>query len=114
MGAAMLGFLQRKFEVVGRVEKGSDALRLTPELHPDVLVLDVLLPDMDGREVTRELRNQGAKTRIVCVSVPTNPDQISSCLESGADAYVFKARIASDLVPAIQRVLTGASFVSGL
>ena len=84
------------------------------ELKPDVLVLDISMPVMNGIETARSLKELGAKTRIVFLTVHDDPDYAREALEAGALGYVIKLRIASDLVAAINEVHAGRSFVSPL
>ena len=83
-------------------------------LKPDVLVLDISMLVMNGIETADRLRQAGAKTRIVFLTVHDDPDYAREALEAGALGYVIKQRIASDLVAAINEVHAGRSFVSPL
>ncbi len=115
---AMLGrvakLLKGDCDVVGAVIDGRQALEAAMELKPDVLVLDISMPVMNGFETARSLQELGVKTRIVFLTVHDDPDYVREALETGALGYVIKSRIASDLVAAINEVHAGRSFVSPL
>ena len=104
--------LEADCEVVGAVSDGRQALEAASELKPDVLVLDIWMPVMNGIETAYRLRQDGAKTRIIFLTVHDDPDYVREALETGALGYVIKPRIASDLVAAIQEVYVGRPFIS--
>ncbi len=99
-------------DVVGTATDGRQALDGAQNLKPDVLVLDLSMPVMNGIETARCLKELGVKTRIVFLTVHDDPDYAREALETGALGYVIKSRIASDLVAAINEVHAGRSFVS--
>jgi DNA-binding NarL/FixJ family response regulator len=101
-------------DVIGTAIDGRQALEAAMELKPDVLVLDISMPVMNGIETADRLRQAGAKTRIVFLTVHDDPDYAREALKAGALGYVIKPRIASDLVAAINEVHAGRSFVSPL
>ncbi len=82
------------------------------ELKPDVLVLDISMPVMNGIETAYRLRQAGAKTRIIFLTVHDDPDFARQALEAAALGYVIKPRIVSDLLVAIKEAHAGRSFVS--
>jgi DNA-binding NarL/FixJ family response regulator len=100
------------FEVVGSVGNGLDLLQAAARLKPDVVVLDITMPDMDGIEVARQLRKAGCRAKLVFLTVHNDPDYVQAALQAGGIAYVVKSRLASDLVKAIHEALAGRSFVS--
>ena len=106
--------LADEFDVIGTAIDGRQALKAARELKPDVLVLDISMPVMNGIETAYRLRQAGAKTRIIFLTVHDDPDYVREALEAGALGYVIKPRIASDLVAAINVVHAGRSFVSPL
>ncbi len=101
-------------DVVGAVSDGRQALEAARELKPDVLVLDISMPVMNGIETAHRLRQAGAKTRIVFLTVHDDSDYAREALATGALGYVIKSRFASDLIAAINEVHAGRSFVSPL
>ena len=95
--------LATECNVVGTVTDGQQALDAARELKPDVLVLDISMPVMNGIETARRLKEAGSETRIVFLTVHDDPDFAREALEAGALGYVIKQRIASDLVAAIKK-----------
>jgi DNA-binding NarL/FixJ family response regulator len=100
------------FEVVAVVNDGQAAVDATARLKPDLVLLDILMPKMDGMRAARELRRQGHSVSVVFLSVQQDEEFVAAAFESGATAYVFKSRMHSDLVWAIDRALAGEVFVS--
>jgi len=93
--------------VVAEGARGADALRLVAEYRPDVLVLDVNLPDISGVEVTRKLRAQGTQTAILVLTVHNDRQTVFGLLESGATGYVLKNDALETLVSAVRAVARG-------
>ncbi len=99
-------------DVIGTAIDGRQALDGAQNLKPDVLVLDISMPVMNGIETARRLKEVGVKTRIVFLTVHDDPDFAGEALEAGALGYVIKPRIVSDLLVAIKEAHAGRSFVS--
>ncbi len=99
-------------DVIGTAIDGRQALDAAKRLGPDVLVLDISMPVMNGIETARCLKEAGVKTRIVFLTVHDDPEFAREALEAGALGYVIKQRIGSDLVAAIKEAHAGRSFVS--
>jgi DNA-binding NarL/FixJ family response regulator len=104
--------LEAECNVVGTATDGQQALEAAQDLKPDVLVLDVSMPVMNGIETAHRLKEAGAEARIVFLTVHDDPDFAKEALEAGALGYVIKSRIASDLMIAINEVYAGRNFVS--
>jgi DNA-binding NarL/FixJ family response regulator len=104
--------LETECNVVGTATDGQQALEAAQDLKPDVLVLDVSMPVMNGIETAHRLKEAGAEARIVFLTVHDDPDFAKEALEAGALGYVIKSRIVSDLMIAINEVCAGRSFVS--
>ena len=112
MRAVVTGLLERDFDVVASVTSGTAAIEATRVLTPDILVLDVALPILDGTEVAKRLKAQGCIAKIVFISASTDSSQIDSCFDAGGEGYVWKMRLATDLIHAIKEVLEERTFVS--
>ena len=100
------------FTELGEVATGPAALEACLAGGWDLLLLDVTLPGRSGVEVLRDLRRDCPRLPILMVSFYLDPDYIRQCLQAGAAGYVAKETLPEDLVPAIQAVLTGQSYVS--
>jgi DNA-binding NarL/FixJ family response regulator len=112
MRAMIVSLLERDFEVIANVAGGPAALETASKLMPDLVILDVALPILDGPNVARRLKAQGCDAQIVFISVSTDVNQIRACVAAGGKAYVSKMRMGTDLIYAITEVLAGRTFVS--
>lgn len=99
-------------EVVADAGSGAEAIRLVDETSPDVVVLDVNMPEMDGLEVTRSLREAGKDCRILILSMHDNPEYVLEALRAGADGYLLKDADPSELREAVQVVGAGREYLS--
>jgi len=106
--------LQDQFEVIAAARDGLTAFEYISRYLPDVAVLDLRIPSMDGLEVTQRLKDAGVVTAIVICSIETGQEFIDSALEAGALGYVFKYTMVSDLILAVYAAARGESFVSAL
>ena len=98
--------------VVAEGARGADALRLIAEHHPDVLILDVNLPNLNGVEVTRQLRAQGARVAILILTVHNDPETIFGLLDCGATGYVLKDDALETIASAVRAVARGENWLS--
>jgi DNA-binding NarL/FixJ family response regulator len=98
--------------VVGEAADGASAIELTTRLVPDVLVVDLMMPGLDGFAVLRELRRQGTPTRVVVLSMHDSEAYVVEALKDGASAYVLKEGTASDFVHAIREAAGGRRYLS--
>jgi DNA-binding NarL/FixJ family response regulator len=106
--------LQGSFDVVGMVSDGRAALDGILELEPDLAVLDISMPGINGLEVARMVKSRPSRTRIVFLTVEQDPGIMAACLAAGALGYVVKELMDSDLIPAMNEALAGRVFVSRL
>jgi DNA-binding NarL/FixJ family response regulator len=106
------GLLKTECDVVGTATDGQQALEAARDLKPDVLVIDISMPVMNGIETAHHLKEAGVEVRIVFLTVHDDPDFAREALKAGALGYVIKPRIASDLVAAIREVYAGRLFLS--
>ena len=101
-----------EFNIIGTAENGEHAVELTTRLSPDVLVLDISMPVLNGIEAASRLRALGSRVRIVFLTVNTDPDFVEAARSAGAAGYVLKESLALDLAPAIWAAVAGSSFTS--
>ena len=104
--------LRDEFQVVGAAENGMRTLDLVAKLSPDVLLLDISMPAMNGIEVALRLRAFAPQVRVIFLTVHQDPDMVEAALSAGACGYVLKPCLTTELVPAIWEVLGGKTFVS--
>ncbi len=100
------------FSVVGETGEGLEAVRLVEELGPDVAVLDVMMPGLNGLEVARQIRQRCPQTRIVILSMHANDAYVLEALRHGAAAYVLKGSGPGELVRAVRDVVAGRHYLS--
>jgi len=100
------------FDVVGAVENGKLAVEAVAALNPDIVVLDISMPVMDGLEAASLLKQSGSRTRVIFLTVQAQPEFVSAAFSAGAKGYVLKTYLITDLVPAIRQVLEGRVFAS--
>jgi len=106
--------LARDFEVVAAVSDGRQALHAARRLDPDVAVLDVTMPELDGFQTARELKQSGSRARIVMMTMHDADEFVAAAIDSGAHGYVLKTRMQSDLSSAIDHAMAGRLFVPSL
>jgi DNA-binding NarL/FixJ family response regulator len=99
------------FEVVGEAANGADALALAAELRPDVVVLDISMPDVSGLELAARLRDTGG-TRVLILSMHNNAEYVLESVRAGAHGYLLKDTAATELRTAIRAVCQGESYFS--
>ena len=104
--------LGAEFDVVATAMDGKSGLESIRSCRPDVVVLDLEMPLLNGIEVTRELAKQHPSPAIVICSVESDPEVVEAAQQAGALGYVFKSRVATDLVEAVKSAARGQSFIS--
>jgi DNA-binding NarL/FixJ family response regulator len=104
--------LEPDFEVVKTVGDGQALLDEAVRLRPDVLIVDIAMPVMDGIEAVRQLKAAGSRAVIVFLTMHQDPDYVRAALAAGALGYVVKCRLVSDLPLALSEALAGRPFVS--
>lgn len=104
--------LDREFDIIGALPDGAAVVEATTRLRPDVCLLDISLPALDGIEVARRLRQTGSPAKVIFLTIHEDRDFLRAALDTGARGYVVKRSLASDLPTAIREVLAGRTFVS--
>lgn len=100
------------FHLVGEASDGIEAVRLAERLKPDVLITDVMMPGLNGLEVTRQVTKSLPNTRVIILSMYTNDAYVFEAFKNGALGYVLKDSEASDLIQAVREVITGQRYLS--
>jgi len=103
---------QPELQVIGEVSDGLEAVQNAQELQPDLILLDIGLPSLNGLEVARRIRKVSPASRILFVSENRSADIAEEALSTGASGYVVKSDTGSGLLPAVKAVLEGKRFIS--
>ncbi len=111
-GLAALLDGQPGIEVVGFALDGREAVKLAEELSPDLLLMDVAMPGMNGVEATRQLASQLPQVKVLCLSMHVERRFVSAVLEAGAAGYLLKDCAREELAEAIRQVSAGRSYLS--
>ena len=101
-----------EFTVVGEAESGADAVQLCKELRPEVVLMDISLPGLNGIEATTELLRHCPATKVVILSMYDDEHSVVSAIRSGARAFVLKKASDNDLLDALRTVAKGGSYLS--
>jgi DNA-binding NarL/FixJ family response regulator len=108
----MRSLLEPEFEQVGIVTDGREALAAVEALRPDVVVLDIAMPTLNGIEVARQLRAAGSPVKVVFLTMQRDAAYAAQAMEVGAAGFVLKHDAASELVTAIRQALLGRIYVT--
>jgi DNA-binding NarL/FixJ family response regulator len=100
--------------VVGEARDGGEACRVAGELRPDVLVMDVSMPVLDGAEATERVRRDHPEVRVLALTMHEDRGHLTRLLQAGASGYVLKRAAAAELVRAIEAVAAGGTYVDPL
>jgi two-component system, NarL family, response regulator NreC len=104
--------VESDLEIVGEAGDGFETIKLVEQLHPDILVLDLMMAGINGLEVTRQLSKKDTKIGIVILSMHSNEAYVLEALRSGAKAYILKESPPEELVRAIREVFAGRRYLS--
>ena len=111
---AFVKLLEPECEVVGAVTDGRALLEAAPKLRPDVVVVDVAMPQLNGLDAARQLKRSMPEVKVIFLTVNEDPDLAAEAFRSGASAFLLKNSAASELLQAIQDVVHGRSYVTPL
>jgi two-component system response regulator NreC len=103
---------QAGMTVIGEASDGQEALLIAHERHPDVAILDIAMPHLNGIETARRLRETLPQTKIVLLTVHTEAPYVLEAMQAGAVGYVLKTQAAADIVQAIRDVVQGEIYLS--
>ena len=108
----LVDMLQPAHVVVAALSDGASVLQQAATLNPDLIILDISLGDMAGFEVARRLTKAGVAAKVIFLTVHENIDFVRAAFDLGAVGYVYKSRISSDLIDAIDTICAGRRFSS--
>ena len=111
---AFAQLLQTECEVVGAVADGRALLDAAPDLRPDIVVLDIAMPLLNGLDAARQLKRLMPAVKVIFLTVSEDPDLAAEAFRAGASGYLLKNSAASELLQAIQEVYQGRSYVTPL
>jgi DNA-binding NarL/FixJ family response regulator len=111
-GFKMILAAQPDMEIVGEAGHGREAVELAEQLRPDVIVMDVAMPELNGIEATRRLAASLPHTRVLALSMHKDSVYVREILRAGARGYLLKDSVAADLVSAVRAVASGEGYIS--
>jgi DNA-binding NarL/FixJ family response regulator len=106
--------LEPEYEIVGTASNGRALVDLVPKTNPDVVILDISMPRLNGIEAAAQLRRKLPKVKIVFLTVNEDPDVAAEAIRSGASAFLLKSSAAAELISAIKLALAGKTYVTPL
>ena len=109
--ATMIG-IQADMEIVGEAENGRTAVELTQKLLPDVVLMDITMPELNGIDATQQIAVQDPAPKIIALSLHTDQRHVTDALKAGASGYVVKDSPLDELVLAIRAVFQGRVYLS--
>ena len=112
VAAGLQGILEPEFELVGTVQDGRALLKAARELRPDVIVVDISMPLLNGIEAVRQLKKANDRAKVVFLTMHPDVTYASRAFEAGASGYVLKHSAPAELVTAIREALKGRTYVT--
>lgn len=101
-----------EFTVVGEAEDGRQALELVERLHPDIVIMDIAMPNLNGAEATRLIKRRYPLTKVVILTMHQSPEYLAQIIDAGAIAAVLKSAAGTELISAVQAAARGESYFS--
>ena len=114
LAEACKNLLEPEFEVVGIVDNGRELLRMACELKPEVVVLDIAMPQLNGLDAGDQIKHLLPATKLVYLTVNMSPEVAAEAFRRGASGYVVKTSPAAELITAIRRALKSESYLSSI
>jgi len=111
---ACKNLLEPEFEVVGIVGDGRSLLQAVADLHPDVVILDIAMPQLNGLDAGQQLKQKDRTIKLIYLTMNVAPEVAAEAFRRGASGYVLKHCTADELIVALRRVLRGESYLSPL
>jgi DNA-binding NarL/FixJ family response regulator len=114
MREGLVALLEREpgLQMVGQVADGRAAVRLAREFNPDVVIMDVTMPDLNGIDATRQILAENRRIKVIALSMHSNRHFVKGMLQAGASAYLLKHSASQELIKAIQLVMAGRVYLS--
>lgn len=106
--------LEDQCEIVGTAEDGRTLLRMAHELQPDIVTLDISMPQLNGVDAARKLKKLLPRTKLIFVTMHADPAYVNEAFKAGASGYLLKRSAGSELLQAIQSVMDGQCYVTPL
>jgi len=103
---------QPDMEVIGEAEEGRTAVDLVRQLLPDIVIMDITMPNLNGVEATRHITSEFPQVKVIALSIHSNKRFVADMLGAGATGYILKECLFDELVQAIQAVAAGGSYLS--
>jgi DNA-binding NarL/FixJ family response regulator len=100
------------YQVIGLAEDGETGIELADKLSPDIIVMDIAMPGINGVEATRQILKTHKKTKVLALSMHLNREYVHEILQAGASGYILKYSAADELIKAIQTILEGQTYLS--
>lgn len=103
---------EKSFEIVGEAENGQDAVRMVKKMEPDVVVLDIAMPILNGVQATHQIQKFNSKIKILILSMYRDEEYVREVFHAGAAGYILKQTSGSELIRAIREVKRGNAYLS--
>ncbi len=100
------------FDIVGEAGDGLEAIELVGELHPDLVLMDMSMPRMDGMTAIREIKKRWPKTLVMAFTIHKSPEYVFATLIAGADGYILKDDPWTEVIASIENILKGKQVIS--
>ena len=104
--------LQPQYAVVGTVEDGRALVDAAVRLSPDLIILDITMPILNGIDAAREIRKRLPQVKLLFVTMHTSPTYLQAALEAGADGYALKSSGRNEILAAVEKVLAGSRYIT--
>jgi DNA-binding NarL/FixJ family response regulator len=108
----LIQLLRHDFDIVGSAHDGEQAIEAAKTLNPDLLILDISMPLLNGIQVASRLRETNCKAKVIFLTIHEDQDYVEAAFSMGALGCVLKPRFTTDLIPAIEEALRGRRFTS--
>lgn len=102
--------MESDIEIVGKAESGFEAIKLTRELEPDMVIMDVSMPDLNGMEATKQILKKHPDVKVMALSMHTEKIYVSGMMKAGASGYILKSCSFKELLTGIHAILSGEIF----